>query len=65
MLLLFLFLINLYSMFYKEGRDEATPDLQLVADVIEHIDRHGEPGKQQTALKNDPILLELWSRLYF
>ncbi|KAM4605323.1 ATP-dependent RNA helicase DHX30 [Polymixia lowei] len=28
----------------KEGRDEATPDLDLVADVIEHIDRRGEPG---------------------
>ncbi|XP_047225202.1 ATP-dependent RNA helicase DHX30 [Girardinichthys multiradiatus] len=24
--------------------DEAAPDLDLVADVIEHIDRHGEPG---------------------
>ncbi|XP_040000586.1 ATP-dependent RNA helicase DHX30 [Xiphias gladius] len=26
------------------GRDEITPDLDLVADVIEHIDRKGEPG---------------------
>ncbi|XP_035489610.1 ATP-dependent RNA helicase DHX30 [Scophthalmus maximus] len=26
------------------GRDEVTPDLDLVSDVIEHIDRHGEPG---------------------
>ncbi|KAF3699413.1 putative ATP-dependent RNA helicase DHX30 [Channa argus] len=26
------------------GRDEVAPDLDLVADVIEHIDRHGEPG---------------------
>nr|XP_046264175.1 ATP-dependent RNA helicase DHX30 [Scatophagus argus] len=26
------------------GRQEAVPDLDLVADVIEHIDRHGEPG---------------------
>ncbi|KAM6948718.1 ATP-dependent RNA helicase DHX30 [Aplochiton taeniatus] len=25
-------------------RDEAAPDLPLVADVIEHIHRHGEPG---------------------
>ncbi|XP_071346753.1 ATP-dependent RNA helicase DHX30 [Trachinotus anak] len=25
-------------------RDEITPDLDLVADVIEHIDRRGEPG---------------------
>ncbi|KAK0150638.1 putative ATP-dependent RNA helicase DHX30 [Merluccius polli] len=28
----------------KEGKEEAAPDLDLVADVIEHIDRHGEPG---------------------
>ncbi|XP_018531992.1 ATP-dependent RNA helicase DHX30 [Lates calcarifer] len=29
----------------KQGeRDEVTPDLDLVADVIEHIDRHGETG---------------------
>ncbi|KAI3374318.1 hypothetical protein L3Q82_006157 [Scortum barcoo] len=29
----------------KEGRrQEVAPDLDLVADVIEHIDRHGEPG---------------------
>ncbi|XP_023191635.1 putative ATP-dependent RNA helicase DHX30 isoform X1 [Xiphophorus maculatus] len=28
----------------KEGSDEAAPDLDLVADVIEHIDRRGEPG---------------------
>ncbi|KAK2822478.1 hypothetical protein Q5P01_022543 [Channa striata] len=29
----------------KQGvRDEVAPDLDLVADVIEHIDRHGEPG---------------------
>uniref|UniRef100_A0A3P8S1Q8 ATP-dependent RNA helicase DHX30 n=1 Tax=Amphiprion percula TaxID=161767 RepID=A0A3P8S1Q8_AMPPE len=28
----------------RGGKDEATPDLDLVADVIEHIDRHGEPG---------------------
>ncbi|XP_022062811.1 ATP-dependent RNA helicase DHX30 [Acanthochromis polyacanthus] len=29
----------------KQGRkDEVTPDLDLVADVIEHIDRRGEPG---------------------
>ncbi|XP_022613664.1 putative ATP-dependent RNA helicase DHX30 [Seriola dumerili] len=28
----------------QERRVEATPDLDLVADVIEHIDRHGEPG---------------------
>ncbi|CAL8280233.1 unnamed protein product [Lota lota] len=27
-----------------EGKEEAAPDLDLVADVIEHIDRHGEPG---------------------
>ncbi|XP_029380368.1 ATP-dependent RNA helicase DHX30 isoform X1 [Echeneis naucrates] len=26
------------------GRDEIAPDLDLVADAIEHIDRHGEPG---------------------
>ncbi|XP_019967260.2 ATP-dependent RNA helicase DHX30 [Paralichthys olivaceus] len=28
----------------KGGRDEVAPDIDLVADVIEHIDRHGEPG---------------------
>ncbi|XP_017278017.1 ATP-dependent RNA helicase DHX30 [Kryptolebias marmoratus] len=28
----------------KKEMDEATPDLDLVADVIEHIDKHGEPG---------------------
>uniref|UniRef100_A0A3Q2CIP5 RNA helicase n=1 Tax=Cyprinodon variegatus TaxID=28743 RepID=A0A3Q2CIP5_CYPVA len=28
----------------NEGLEEASPDLDLVADVIEHIDRHGEPG---------------------
>ncbi|XP_040910284.1 ATP-dependent RNA helicase DHX30 [Toxotes jaculatrix] len=29
----------------KQGEsDEVTPDLDLVADVIEHIDKHGEPG---------------------
>ncbi|XP_061835289.1 ATP-dependent RNA helicase DHX30 isoform X2 [Nerophis lumbriciformis] len=27
-----------------EKSDEASPDLDLVADVIEHIDRHGQPG---------------------
>ncbi|XP_053293236.1 ATP-dependent RNA helicase DHX30 [Pleuronectes platessa] len=26
------------------GRDEVAPDLDLVADVIENIDKHGEPG---------------------
>ncbi|XP_058499466.1 ATP-dependent RNA helicase DHX30 isoform X1 [Solea solea] len=26
------------------GRDDAAPDLDLIADVIEHIDRHKEPG---------------------
>lgn len=28
----------------KQGREEVTLDLDLVADVIEHIDRYGEPG---------------------
>ncbi|XP_037538116.1 ATP-dependent RNA helicase DHX30 [Nematolebias whitei] len=28
----------------KQKMDEASPDVDLVADVIEHIDRHGEPG---------------------
>ncbi|XP_035994132.1 ATP-dependent RNA helicase DHX30 isoform X1 [Fundulus heteroclitus] len=28
----------------EKGLDEAAPDLDLVADVIEHIDRHGAPG---------------------
>ncbi|XP_061776526.1 ATP-dependent RNA helicase DHX30 [Nerophis ophidion] len=27
-----------------EKSDDASPDLDLVADVIEHIDRHGQPG---------------------
>ncbi|XP_015812278.3 ATP-dependent RNA helicase DHX30 isoform X2 [Nothobranchius furzeri] len=27
-----------------KGADEAAPDPDLVADVIEHIDKHGEPG---------------------
>lgn len=28
----------------KAGMDEASPDVDLIADVIEHIDKHGEPG---------------------
>ncbi|XP_041849591.1 ATP-dependent RNA helicase DHX30 [Melanotaenia boesemani] len=28
----------------KEGLDEASPDLDLVADVLEHIDKNGDPG---------------------
>uniref|UniRef100_A0A667XYK1 RNA helicase n=1 Tax=Myripristis murdjan TaxID=586833 RepID=A0A667XYK1_9TELE len=32
------------SVSFDEGKDEATPDLNLVADTIEHIDRYGEPG---------------------
>ncbi|XP_061588365.1 ATP-dependent RNA helicase DHX30 [Cololabis saira] len=28
----------------QEGLDEAAPDMDLVADLIEHIDRHGKPG---------------------
>ncbi|XP_047445082.1 ATP-dependent RNA helicase DHX30 [Mugil cephalus] len=28
----------------QAGRDDISPDLDLVADVIEHIDKHGEPG---------------------
>ncbi|XP_056148507.1 ATP-dependent RNA helicase DHX30 [Lampris incognitus] len=30
--------------FNGNGSDETTPDVELVADVIEHIDRCGEPG---------------------
>ncbi|KAM4728420.1 ATP-dependent RNA helicase DHX30 isoform 2-T2 [Anableps anableps] len=33
-----------HKMDLNKGLDEVTPDLDLVADVIEHIDRHGEPG---------------------
>lgn len=33
---------------FKRGRDEVTPDLDLVADVIEHIDKNGKPGNKQT-----------------
>lgn len=33
---------------FQGGRYEAAPDLDVVADVIEHIDRHGEPGNKQT-----------------
>lgn len=33
---------------FQGGRYEAAPDLDVVADVIEHIDRHGEPGNEQT-----------------
>lgn len=33
---------------FKGGRDEVVPDLDLVADVIEHIDKNGEPGTKQT-----------------
>lgn len=29
---------------FKGGKDEIAPDLDLVADVIEHIDIHGKPG---------------------
>lgn len=34
---------------FKGERDQVGSDLDLVADVIEHIDRHGEPGKEQTS----------------
>lgn len=34
----------------KGGRNEVAPDVDLVADVIEHIDRHGEPGNQKAVL---------------
>lgn len=34
----------MFGIFFEEGLEEASPDLDLVADVIEHIDRHGEPG---------------------
>lgn len=38
-----------FSFISSQGRrDETTPDVDLVADVIEHIDRHGEPGNEQT-----------------
>lgn len=36
--------MNLYFILFKGGREDVTPDVDLVADVIEHIDRHGEPG---------------------
>ncbi|XP_060900797.1 ATP-dependent RNA helicase DHX30 [Labrus mixtus] len=28
----------------QRGREELSPDVDLVADLIEHIDKHGEPG---------------------
>lgn len=34
--------------YFKAGRDEIAPDLDLVADVIEHIDKHGEPGNKHS-----------------
>lgn len=36
-------LMTLYLILLK-GEIEASPDHDLVVDVIEHIDRHGEPG---------------------
>uniref|UniRef100_UPI003AADDFB4 ATP-dependent RNA helicase DHX30 n=1 Tax=Centroberyx gerrardi TaxID=166262 RepID=UPI003AADDFB4 len=36
--------VSYLDILVQEGRDDATPDLDLVADVIEHIDRRGEPG---------------------
>ena len=38
-------LINFNSILFKGGLVEASPDLDLVADLLEHIDRNGEPGK--------------------
>lgn len=38
------FVCKISFILFKGGRDEITPDLDLVADVIEHIDRKGEPG---------------------
>lgn len=32
---------------FQGGREEIGPDLDLVADVIEHIDKCGEPGNSQ------------------
>lgn len=43
-----MFLINLHQIFCKQRIDEVTPDLDLVVHVIEHIDRHGEPGNYLT-----------------
>lgn len=42
-------LTSLYSILCKGERDQVAPDLDLVADVIEHVDRHGEPGEEQTS----------------
>uniref|UniRef100_A0A3Q3K766 ATP-dependent RNA helicase DHX30 n=1 Tax=Monopterus albus TaxID=43700 RepID=A0A3Q3K766_MONAL len=33
-----------YNQVRLKGKAEVEPDLDLVADVIEHIDKHGEPG---------------------
>lgn len=35
---------KLYFILFKGGKEEIAPDLDLVADIIEHIDSHGEPG---------------------
>lgn len=43
--------MTLYLILLKEELDEASPDHDLVADVIEHIDRHGEPGILTLTLK--------------
>lgn len=32
----------------KGGKAEVAPDLDLVADVIEHIDKNGEPGSKRS-----------------
>lgn len=45
---LVLCLTNFYFILFKGGIHKVAPDLDLVADVIEHIDRHGEPGNLQT-----------------
>lgn len=39
-----LLLIDFYFIPIKGRKQEVAPDLDLVADVIEHIDRHGDPG---------------------
>lgn len=42
--------VTIYSRSFciKKEQDDPTPDLDLVADVIDHIHTHGEPGERNT-----------------
>lgn len=38
----------LYFILFKGGKDDVAPNVDLIADVIEHIDKHGDPGNYLT-----------------